>query len=111
MAGFSTVQDVLVDISEDNDRSEDFGVGGADAGSVQMPAAMDGAILNYEVSNDGGTTWSEVRGTVGAALANQAAAADKVNPIPAEVFGSQLCRLVVAAQSADRTFKVALSGP
>jgi len=111
MAAGSNTENVVVDISEDNDRSGKFGVGGYERGSVQIPSAYTGTTLDFEVSNDAGTTWDVVRVAAGTAVGTQTVAVDQIHNIPAEVFMSRWARCVTPAQAADRTLVVHLTGP
>ena len=87
-------------------------VGDFVAGSIRIPAAIDGAaITKLEVTNDIDDTkqWDDLRDTAGAAVTyTPTIAVNRMIPLPDEVFKFRFARIVFASQSAERTIEVFL---
>lgn len=102
-------QTKTVTVSSGQTTSEAIHGGEFERGSVQLPSAITGTTLNFDVSNDG-TTWDSVRDDSGAAVANQTVAADQVHNVHPNCFKSRYFRLVMASQGADRSIIVNVGG-
>jgi hypothetical protein len=76
-------------------------------GSLQLPAAISGTELSYEVSLDG-STWGALRNAAGATIASVSVSGDDIVRLPAELAGFPQFRIKLnLAQAAARTILLA----
>lgn len=102
-----------VTIASSGTQSTAIPTGAAVKGSFLIPSGLTGDTLAYEVSNDGGATWSGLYrdGGTSVAAVDVSSIKGKIVPIPIEAFSSQLARIVSGAgEGAERTISVFTSG-
>lgn len=79
-------------------------------GSIQLPAALTGATLTAQVSNDN-STWANVKDTAGSDKGAITFVASKIIPLYSEIFNSKFLRFVSASsEGADRSLKLFFRG-
>lgn len=105
--------ETTVTIASSGTQSTAIPTGAAVKGSFLIPSGLTGDTIAYEVSNDGGNTWSALYRDGGTAVAaiTVTSLKGKIIPLPIEVFSSQVARIVSgSAEGAERSIVVFVSG-